>query len=291
MSDEAKGIVNIGDLAKPADTLVNKIAAAIGILYEPKRIVRKARAEAEAEKIKALAEIEISGIRQRALVRFVNEETKKQMNIKQVITKAIPEVTGEAKPEEIENDWIVNFFDKSKLVSDEHMQAIWAKILAGEANRPGSFSKRTVNTLSSLEKRDAQLFSTLCSFAFVFENDVLVFIYNNAADERYAKYGIDFDMLNHLDGLGLLRYEGFSGFQKVHLPENIEMQYGDRLIKLTLSKPNDNSLAFGTVILTQVGQELAWLCKPNAQDEILEFIIGKWLEREIAVYSDWPKKY
>jgi hypothetical protein len=38
--------------------------------------------------------------------------------------------------------------------------------LAGEANRPGSFSKRTLSTVSDLDKRDAEVFTTLCRFGW-----------------------------------------------------------------------------------------------------------------------------
>jgi hypothetical protein len=37
------------------------------------------------------------------------------------------------------------------------MQNLWAQVLAGEANSPGTYSKRTVNFLSSLDKKDAAL--------------------------------------------------------------------------------------------------------------------------------------
>ncbi len=51
------------------------------------------------------------------------------------------------------------------MISDEQMQALWAKILAGEANGPGRFSKKTVNIVASLDKSDAEAFTTLCGFA------------------------------------------------------------------------------------------------------------------------------
>jgi Protein of unknown function (DUF2806) len=41
-----------------------------------------------------------------------------------------------AKPENLEKDWISNFFDKSKQTSDEAMRKLWSSILASEANNP-----------------------------------------------------------------------------------------------------------------------------------------------------------
>ena len=34
----------------------------------------------------------------------------------------------------MEEDWIANFFDKCRIVSDSEMQSLWARVLAGEAN-------------------------------------------------------------------------------------------------------------------------------------------------------------
>ena len=39
----------------------------------------------------------------------------------------------------IEDDWIIKFFDKNRLVTDEDVQDLWASILAGEANSAGSY--------------------------------------------------------------------------------------------------------------------------------------------------------
>jgi hypothetical protein len=59
---EGTSLINIdlGNLSKSATVLIKKVSDAVGILYEPRRIVKKAGAEAEAEKIKALASIKIS---------------------------------------------------------------------------------------------------------------------------------------------------------------------------------------------------------------------------------------
>ena len=57
MSDNS--IMNIGDLAEPAKVLIEKLADAGYVLYEPKHIVEVAKAKAEAAIIQAESEIEI----------------------------------------------------------------------------------------------------------------------------------------------------------------------------------------------------------------------------------------
>lgn len=210
-------LINLGDLSKPATVLIEKISDAIGGIFKPYQIRRVAKAEAEAETIRATAQIEITEMQQRAFVRFVAEEAKKQANIESITRKALEDVKDDARPQDVEDDWISNFFDKCRLISDKEMQSLWAKVLAGEANSPGRYSKRTVNFLSSLDKSDAALFTQLCGYGWFLSN-VVPLIYNEN-DEIYMKHGINFDSLKHLDNIGLLSFEPLAGYQRTRLPE------------------------------------------------------------------------
>ncbi|MCI0694675.1 DUF2806 domain-containing protein, partial [candidate division KSB1 bacterium] len=165
---EGKSFIDFGEISKPATVLIKKIFDLIGGYFKPYQIKRVAKAEAEAEIIKAQAQIEITDLQRRALSRFITEEARKQENIEKIAQKALPLLKESSRPENIEDDWIVNFFDKCRIVSDEEMQSLWAKVLAGEANAPGTYSKRTVNFLNSIDKIDAKLFISLCGFGWDF---------------------------------------------------------------------------------------------------------------------------
>ena len=58
----SNSLINLGDLGKPIDTLIHKISDATGVLYEPTRIRRKAKAESDAAIISAKAEAAEDGI-------------------------------------------------------------------------------------------------------------------------------------------------------------------------------------------------------------------------------------
>jgi len=79
--DKSLSIVNLGKLSKPADTLIKKVSAAVGGVFEPWQIKRVAKAEAEASLIKANSEIEITDLHRRAMHRFVEEEANRQENM------------------------------------------------------------------------------------------------------------------------------------------------------------------------------------------------------------------
>ena len=143
-------LARLGDLSKPATVLVEKISNAVGGIFKPYQIVRVAKAEAEAERIRAESQIQVTALHRRALRRFLEEETKRQSNIEDITQKALPLLKEESSPQNVEDDWVTNFFDKCRIVSDEDMQRLWSRVLAGEANAPGAFSKRTVNLLADL---------------------------------------------------------------------------------------------------------------------------------------------
>ena len=163
---DIRELANLGDLTKPATVLIEKVSEAVGGLAAPWQIRRVAQAEADAEAIKALTRVR-TDLTLRALDRFIKEEAKKQQNMESITKLALHHLEPDSAPEKMEDDWIVDFFDKCRLISDAEMQHLWAKVLAGEANVPGRYSKRTVNCLSSLDKTDAQLFSNLCSFGWL----------------------------------------------------------------------------------------------------------------------------
>jgi uncharacterized protein DUF2806 len=111
MSNEIS-IINLGELLKPAEALIEKVSDAVGGLFKPYQIVRVAKAEAEAEQIHAQSRIQISDLEQRAFHRFLEEEAKKQRNIEDITRAALPQLNGESQPQKVENDWIANFFGK-----------------------------------------------------------------------------------------------------------------------------------------------------------------------------------
>lgn len=55
MLADGKSLIDLGDLSKPATVLVEKVCNAVGILYEPRRIRQRAKAEADAARTTALA--------------------------------------------------------------------------------------------------------------------------------------------------------------------------------------------------------------------------------------------
>lgn len=276
---------NIGEISRPASVLIEKISEAVGGYFKPYQIKRVAKAEAEVEILNAQTQIEITALQNRALERFIAEEGKKQENIEDIVNKTIPLLTDSSEPQKMDDDWITNFFDKCRIISDQEMQSLWAKVLAGEANTPGTFSKRTVNFLGSLDNADAHLFTRLCGFCCFF-NGLSPFIYDTEAT-IYNNQGITFSSLSHLDDIGLVSFLP-DGFSKTKIPKTITGYYYDKPLKIEFNNSENNALNVGLIILTKTGRQLAPLCGSQPVAGFFDFIVDRWTKEGLILTSPYP---
>ena len=269
----------LGDMSKPATVLIEKISNAVGGPFEPWQIKRTAKAKAVAEITKAEGEAKVAMIKKqsdietielyrRAMYRRIEEDAQHQKNMEEITIQSLPHLKESAKPELMENDWITNYFGKSRMVSDSEMQALWALVLAGEANTPGTYSKRTVNCVSELDKADAELFSNLCNFGWVIGANFMPLVFEVQA-EIYNKYGINFTALSDLESIGLIRFDGSAGFRLTEIPKSVS--YFGKPLHLNMSRNFDN-LPVGVVLLTRIGRELAPICKRESVNGFYEYV-------------------
>jgi len=280
-------LINLGELSKPATVLIEKVSAAVGGIARPYQIVRVAKAEAEAEKIRAEAQIEITDLHIRAFQRFLNEEAQRQTNMETITRRAIPLLAEDSSPDKMDDDWVVNFFSKCRIVSKDEMQILWAKVLAGEANSPGAFSKKTVNLMADLDSTDAELFTSLCGFVWIMINEVVPLIFD-PQEEIYNRSGINFSSLLHLESLSLIKL-GVTDYARIDLPKRAEVFYYGRTVELVMPKEADNRLRLGKVLLTKAGQELAPVCGSKPVEGFFEYVYARWVDQGVVPKTAAPQ--
>lgn len=270
-----QSLINIGELSKPATVLVEQVSQAVGGLFKPWQIRRTAGAEADAEKIAAMAKIEITDLHRRALHRAVEEETVHQANMEKITALALPDLAANAEPEKIERDWLTDLFQKCRFVTNEEMQRLWARILAGEANKPGQFSRRTLSNLASLGKVEAEAFTQICrcTFKLSHEGTSLRLIYlRNLTPEDEIDPGIE----DLLEEAGLVRPSNRPRQDKCTMfdaPLPSFSYYGESF--RMAQGPLDyfrSDLHF-----TQSGAELAAVCETTALPGYLGLVLREWL--------------
>lgn len=266
-------LVNLGDASKPVNTLIERMSDAVGGMFRPWQIERVAKAEAKADLIRATSQLEISDIQKRAVHRWLHEEERAQENIESIAAKALPLVESTATPEHIEPDWMTAFFARSRGTSDKDMQDIWARVLAGEANIPGSYSKRTLDTLALLDKADAELFARLCQHSALVYRSWTPLIFGAVSPTSEFNY----DVFAHLQDIGLVRYTPDGRFGMLQLPQSINVVYGREVVEVHLHATENNTLETGHVIFSRIGKELASVVEVEPIPGFVESVLNVWM--------------
>lgn len=279
-------IKDLVGLEKPATELINRVSEAIGGIAKPWQIKRVAHAEAEAKKILAVADLEITEIRERAVKRMILEEEKNQQNIEAVTAKAIPHLSADAKPEELDEDFVRYLFDKAKMVSNEEMQSVWAKILAGEASKAGSFSRRTMDIVSQMRKEDAETFTRFCRSVWIISTPTPI-ILSAGANRRDDEFSMAFEDLQHLDDIGLINFETTSSFIKTGFQKRGYIGYYGCPVELHFGGEQDNTLEVGKALLTTAGIELVpisgAMSSVSSFENAIEYIVSKGVNISIPI--------
>lgn len=250
-----------------AEKLIELVGDFIGGALLPEQTRRVAHAQADADVIAQDAKFKLA-LRDRAFNRFVAEEERRQQNIEAISQLAIPHLQETAKPEEVSSDWIANFFDKSKLVSDEEMQKVWARILAGEANAPGSISKHTVNIVAAMDSRDGMRFEALCRFKMTI-GDATEPIIARWSHKTYHSLGINMEVLLHLEAIGLIQTHFDIRMKLIELNKVVEYKYFEKTGSVQIA---GSTFTLGEATFTQAGRQLASICAPEPVPGFLEYL-------------------
>lgn len=166
------------------------------------------------------------------------------------------------------------------------MQSLWARLLAGEANKVGTFTKRTIEQVSNLEKHDAELFTTLCGFC-CFVDEVFPLIYDEHHD-IYEKNGTGFAELKHLDDIGLIKFDSHGWFGFISDRHSVPVHYYGTPINLSVPEHN-KTVQIGKVLLTKVGQALAPISGSKSVDGFLDCVANKWVDNGYSPFSPLPR--
>ena len=229
-----------------------------------------------------------------------------QANMEEIIEKASSRISDDASPEDMGNDWLLNFFDKSRMVSEGEIQELWARVLAGEANNPGLYSRKTVNILADMEAEDARLFERLSNFRLipvdpVYEHTtngrtVTGFVPSSKAhskltvlDDRhpiYTENGINFSSLARLEWLGLVRYISI-GYVVSHVSDKFSAyEHSGGYLYIASDEP----IPFGRAEFTVAGQQLSELCVPlETPRGFIDYATEIWRSEGVRVRHDIPE--
>lgn len=213
---------------------------------------------------------------------------RRAVNLTGVLEYARGEIDDDADVSTVADDWFESFQDHAEKVSDPDVQVIWGKLLGGEINSPGKYSKRLMSVISDMSTADAQSFIALCSlsiqsvvsqssngtilvdpkpFALLFEDD---------NTSTFNEGAFSYDQRMALEAFGLIDSSVRSYFTIDPGKESAFLAMG----KITSFKNNGDSsveLNFSPVF-TKIGVELSSLCNEIGSSKSLEKALNKTAE-------------
>ena len=280
---------NLIGLSKEALKVANNFLEKIDNTYlKAIGIKRNAKAEAEAKRILAEADIETEELKHRSTQRLLLERMVLQSNLENIVIKSIPYLNEDHDTERIDDDWLFNYITNCQMISDDELQELWAKILAGEANESGSFSKRTVNYMKDINKDDAELIENLCNFVWKIDNASLslpMILDHEVKNSIYVDNGIDFAKIDRLSEIGIIkladRMVGVYATPKIPLNPHQIVVLSYQTKPLIIAAPEERSKSYdsgihhldlGIAKFTQVGSEISIICNIKPINGFYEYV-------------------
>lgn len=259
-----ESLISFDGISDVGNNLINKVAGAVGWMVNhstPKR-------EALSTYIEGVKAMDISPLEKAAFISDATRIIKAYKNQNDIIQQAVQYLKPSAQAEKMSDDWIAQFMDKAGRVYDADFQIIWGKILAEEANEPGSIPKAVLYILEQMDKDRAEIFSIVCAFSVCLSTDAGEEYYPIIPFRQYKSFfednGLTYDGLVDLKAIGLIEMDfpmiGNNAFIAGGLVNPVVRYFGHtyRFADGTESVP------VGNVIFTRVGHAL---CRAVGQQE------------------------
>lgn len=252
--------INTNGIAKLGELICN----ATGITAAG--IKKNADAECYKRLLMAKAEKTIKQGDDNVIDRFIYAQAHKKLdNILQVSQKAFNEFTEqeEVSSEKVDQDWATRFFNIVEDISDEEMQNLWAKILAGEIKQPKSFSLRTLEVLRNISKEEAEAFIRNAPYCI---DDCL------CAEDRMITIT---DYLLLIDAGLIAPHEELAINPETNKEEkSYSFRLGDKAIKIEGNKNTIMQRGIKIYSLTKAGNELIKLSNIEPSQKCIDIIVN-----------------
>lgn len=258
----------LAELSRPITKLIDTINSGIYKLYEPTHIRKIAKAKADEMKILAKAKVESLLIESETLRNYALEieeqklllEFRKKENRETIVLKAAESLKGKSVNDvKVDVDWVNQFFTYSENVSNEEMQTIWAKVLAGEVQNPNSYSKRALFTISIMSEHIAKSFVRVGVHSFQnLDGDLILSGWmGNYLRDTFGDYALrtSTSILHGLDLMHVYNFPQNLTFAKKGDTE-IHFRMKDGGFKILLEEPLQEDFKVGGQSYTILGKEL-----------------------------------
>lgn len=215
---------------------------------------------------------------QRADRRLQMQRERQQYNLESIMTLALEYCPEQVSAQDIDPDWFQQYCELVLEISNNSMQQLWAKILAGEIASPGKFSLKTLHSLKRMSFKEAQALQQAAALSCRARQDLSARIYfgyicrpsiwrwltgRSRAVLNLSQYGLSYPQILSLIEIGILHS---AEIESGELPsgQTILWQFQQLSLKGVISR---SGVVLQYYKYTATGAELLPLlnCVPNPQ--------------------------
>lgn len=191
----------------------------------------------------------------------LEDDARRATNVGNALSKADSVVDwSKADPKDLNPEFRYRWIQEAQNVSDEELQALWARLLAGELETPGSVSNDTMSIARDLNRERAAEFQILCSMALsYFDGEPMIVVgCGNPGDGSLRSYGLPYGILMNSAHHRLINSEMHSRvtFNAMDIPYGMPVNQGTTLLTMRWVNSDDPSAIIRGILFTPAGEEL-----------------------------------
>lgn len=276
MEDNKFSLINFDGVGEVAIKFLEMIEDTVGWCMKPKGNKMDFEDGLKLYKQSIIQDDNLSDIEKASLYAESRRILKHYINQGKIIDQALLYIENSLNSD-IDEDWLLLFFDYAKNISNEQIQNVWGKILAEKYKGKESINRRLIYCLYLLDAQSCCLFEKLCKWTITLDlGKYLGGFYETNKRESTAEYiPLTFINYNHigefhcLEELGLIkiRSEGanynFSSNECYVIVDNIKYLIKQKHI-------NNKSVLFGNVSYTTTGSTLCDILNIPLSNSILD---------------------
>ncbi|HJA28427.1 MAG TPA: DUF2806 domain-containing protein [Candidatus Olsenella pullicola] len=175
----------------------------------------------------------------------------------------------------IDHGWFLKWSGHASEQCDDEMRVIWGKLLAGELEQPGTYTKRAMSILSDMSRDEALVFSRLCS-ASIFANpqsnrSLVAVLRKDNAGGTYNDGLIKVEDLDTLSSLGLITT---MTWPTQHLPGNQLglIEVNGQILPMRNPSGEAKSIVFSQMRYLKEGLILSTLCEVGSYEHLPQIV-------------------
>lgn len=173
---------------------------------------------------------------------------------------------------ETSEEWRERFLEGAGCVSNEGGVELWARILAREGRKPGSFSLRTLSVLRDLSSEDARAFAEAMAVSVRGGGVTWVPSWSYFKSHYEPVLSLTYEIFLRLDAAGLIAMKD-SAFGA---PGGVDFWFLNGQFRV----PADAG-TIAVYVLTQAGMEVAEIAEIRSEKQSL-LAIGSWSQKQIG---------